>query len=172
VRERLAARLYRPAALLGGAILVAVLLLTVLDVVLRRTRGAAVPGVFELTELAMAAIAFLGLAQAQQRGEHIAIDLLYERLPPAGRRGLDGLGHLVSLLVAGAVAWQLLVHLHRVRAGGEVTAVLGLPVYPAVALAAAGFGLFALALLADLVAVLAGPPVAPGRGGEAQGRGA
>ena len=162
MRERLAARLYRPAALLGGVFLVAVLLLTVLDVILRHTRDAAVPGAFELTELAMAAIVFLGLAQTQHRGEHIAIDLLYERLPPPGRRLLDGLVHQVSLLVSGAVAWQLVVHLDRVRAGGEVTAVLGLPLYPAVALAAAGFGLFTLALLADLVADLRGPEA--GRG--------
>jgi TRAP-type C4-dicarboxylate transport system permease small subunit len=147
MRERLAAYLYRPAALTGGVILVAAMLLTVLDVVLRHTLNAPLRGIFELTELAMAGIAFLGLAHAQHLGEHITIDLLYERLPPAGRRALDRLSRLVSLVVAGAITWQLLGYLGRMRASGEVTGVLGLPVYPAVGLAGAGFGLFALALL-------------------------
>jgi TRAP-type C4-dicarboxylate transport system permease small subunit len=147
MRERLAERLYRTAALTGGVALVAAMLLTVLDVVLRHTLNAPLRGTFELTELAMAGIAFLGLAHAQHLGEHITIDLLYERLPPSGRRALDRLSRLVSLLVAGTVTWQLLGYLGRMRASGETTGVLGLPVYPAVGLAGAGFGLFALALL-------------------------
>jgi TRAP-type transport system small permease protein len=152
MRERLAERLYRSAALAGGVVLVAVMLLTVLDVALRHTLNAPLAGAYELTELAMAAIAFLGLAHAQHLGEHITIDLLYERLPPFGRRALDGLSRLVSSLVAGAVTWQLLGYLGRMQASGEVTGVLGLPVYPAVGLAGAGFGLFTLALLGDLLA--------------------
>jgi TRAP-type C4-dicarboxylate transport system permease small subunit len=151
--------LHRPAALTGGVVLVAAMLLTVADVALRRTLNAPLRGAFELTELAMAGIAFLGLAHTQHLGEHITIDLLYERLPRSGRLALDRLSRLVSLVVAGAVTWQLLGYAGRVRAGGEVSGVLGLPVYPAVALACAGFGLFTLALLGDLL-------------GEGRGRGA
>ncbi len=147
MRERLAERLYRSAALTGGVVLVAAMLRTVLDVALRHTLNAPLRGTFELTEQAMAGIAFLGLAHAQFLGEHITIDLLYERLSPAGRLVLDRLSRLVSPLVAGVVTWQLLGYFGRMRVSGEVTGVLGLPVYPAVGLAGAGFALFTLALL-------------------------
>ena len=63
---------------------------------------------------------------------------------------MDALAALVSLLVAGAVTWRLLETMLRTRAGGEVTGVLGLPLYPAVGVAGAGFALFALALLVGL----------------------
>ena len=161
------------ATLTGGAMLVAVALLTVLDVALRYALNRPLPGTFELTQLAMSGIAFLGLGQAQRRGQHITIDLLYEGAPPAARRGMDGLAGLVSLLVAGAVSWRLLETMLRTRAGGEVTGVLSLPLYPAIGVAGAGFALFVLALLVGLRW-----PRGPGRGAapqadqEGSGRGA
>ena len=59
--------------------------------------------------------------------------------------------------MAGAVSWRLLETMLRTRAGGEVTGVLNLPLYPAIGVAGAGFALFVLALLVGL----------PGRGGRA-----
>ncbi|HEX2325120.1 MAG TPA: hypothetical protein VHQ00_06950, partial [Chloroflexota bacterium] len=91
--------------------------------------------------------------------------------PPAARRGMDGLAGLVSLLVAGAVSWRLLETMLRTRAGGEVTGVLNLPLYPAIGVAGAGFALFVLALLAG--PSRSGPPgPAPHASREGPGRGA
>jgi TRAP-type C4-dicarboxylate transport system permease small subunit len=141
--------LLHPAALVGGVILVALVPLTVLDVALRYAFNAPLRGTFELTQLAMVGVAFLGLAEAQTRAEHITIDLLYERLGRTSRRLLDHFARLVSLLVTGAVAWQLTGHALRLQADREVSGVLAVPLFIAVGVAAVGFGLFALALLVD-----------------------
>jgi len=154
MNEYLARYLYRPAAVAGGLMLLAAMLLTVLDVVLRHALNAPVPGAFELTELAMVGIVFLGLGQAQHRHEHVTIDLAYERLPSAGRRALDLFSLAAGVLLALQVTWQLIAYLERVRASGEVTGVLGLPVYPAVGVAALGFCLLGVALLTDLAGTL------------------
>jgi TRAP-type C4-dicarboxylate transport system permease small subunit len=150
----LARYLYRPAAVVGGLCLLAITLLTVLDVALRHVLGAPVPGVFEMTELAMIGIVFLGLGEAQHRRQHITIDLIYDRAPPPVRRMLDVLALTGTASLVLLVAWQLVTHLERVRVGGEVMGVLGLPIYPAVAVAGVGFGLFGLASMADLVTAL------------------
>jgi TRAP-type transport system small permease protein len=173
VQTQLMRALLAGATLAGGAMLLAVALLTVLDVSLRYALNRPLPGTFELTQLAMSGIAFLGLGQAQQRGQHITIDLLYERAPQA-RRALDACAGLVSLLVAGTITWRLLETLIRTRAGGEVTGVLNLPLYPAIGVAGAGFGLFVLALLAGLGAPLhpGAPGAAPQGPQEGAGRGA
>jgi TRAP-type transport system small permease protein len=139
----------RPSALLGGAILAALVPLTVLDVGLRYVLNAPIRGTFELTQLAMVGVTFLGLGEAQARTEHITIDLIYEHLGERGRWLLDRVARLVSLVLAIAIGWQLVVYAARVRADQEVSGVLGLPLYLAVGVAAGGFVLFALALLVD-----------------------
>ena len=151
LRTRVARFVHRPATVVGGAMLVALMLLTVADVVLRFALGRPIRGTFELTELAMVAVALLGLGYAQHLGEHITIGLLYERLPAGWRRALDVLAGLTSLLLTVAITWQLGRHFGRMRDSGEVTAVLGLPVYPVVSMAVVGFALFAVALLSGLV---------------------
>jgi TRAP-type C4-dicarboxylate transport system permease small subunit len=154
MNEYLARYLYRPAAVLGGLILMAVTLLTVLDVVLRHALSAPVAGAFELTELAMVGIVFLALGEAQHQQQQITIDLVYERLPSVGRRALDILALAMSVSLTLLVTWQLIIYLERARSSGEVTGVLGLSVYPAVGVAAFGVGLFSLAVLGDLVTAL------------------
>jgi TRAP-type C4-dicarboxylate transport system permease small subunit len=145
MRARLETLALRPAAAVGGLLLAAVALLTVVDVALRYVLNAPIRGTFELTELAMVGIVFLGLGRAQ----HIEIDLLYERLASTPKRvlnlGVRGLSLALTLLIT----WQLGAHLLRTRAQHEVTAVLHVPVFVAVGLAVLGFGLFALRLVAD-----------------------
>jgi TRAP-type C4-dicarboxylate transport system permease small subunit len=139
----------RPASWVGGAILAALVPLTVLDVVLRYALNAPIRGTFELTQLAMVGVAFLGLGEAQARAEHITIDLLYERLSFSSRRMLDRFARLASLLMTLAIAWQLIAYSLRLRTDQEASGVLGVQLSFIVAVAAVGFGVFALALMVD-----------------------
>jgi TRAP-type C4-dicarboxylate transport system permease small subunit len=141
--------LLRPSALVGGVILVALVPLIVLDVALRYVLNAPLRGAFELTQLAMVGVAFLGLGEAQARAEHITIDLLHERLGALSRRLLNRFARIASFLVTLAIGWQLIVYATRLRADHEVSGVLGIPLFLVVGVAAVGFGLFALALVVD-----------------------
>jgi TRAP-type transport system small permease protein len=146
---RLSRLALRSSALLGGLILATLVPLTVLDIALRYILNAPIRGTFELTQLAMVGVAFLGLGEAQARTEHITIDLLHTRLSVRGRAALDRLAQLVSLVLAVAIAWHLAMYAARSRVDGEISGVLGLPLYLAIGVAAAGFALFGLALVTD-----------------------
>jgi len=139
----------RSSALLGGIILAALVPLTVLDIAMRYMLNAPIRGTFELTQLAMVGVAFLGLGEAQARMEHITIDLLHERLPQRGRSIVERFARLASLGLTLAIGWQLAMYAARARGEGEVSGVLGLPLYLAIGVASAGFVLFGLALVTD-----------------------
>ena len=95
------------ASTLAGMALVSMMLLTVLDFSLRFTSGSPIAGTFELTELAMVAIVFLGLGHGQRRRQHITIDLVYDVVGATGRRLVDNAARTIALLVAVLTGWQL-----------------------------------------------------------------
>jgi TRAP-type transport system small permease protein len=149
LRSELPRLALRSSALLGGLMLAALVPLTVLDIALRYVFNAPIRGTFELTQLAMVGVAFLGLGEAQARMEHITIDLLHARLSQRGRSILERFAQLVSLVLTVAIAWHLATYAARARGEGEVSGVLGLPLYLAICLAAGGFALFGVALVTD-----------------------
>ncbi|TCP58745.1 TRAP-type C4-dicarboxylate transport system permease small subunit [Rhodovulum bhavnagarense] len=105
---RIAASLAGGMALAGGAILIAIALLTVASV-----SGRAVPGLtpvagdFELVEAGIAVAVFFFLPWCQLRRGHVSVDILAIRL---GRRAQAVLGFLGDLAVAVAalvILWRL-----------------------------------------------------------------
>jgi TRAP-type C4-dicarboxylate transport system permease small subunit len=75
-------------------------------VVMRYAFNAAPVWVDEVVGHLLVAIVLLAAAQTFRRGEHIGVDLLVERLPPAGRRW----AFAWAALVTGAVALVLIVN--------------------------------------------------------------
>jgi TRAP-type transport system small permease protein len=148
--QRWSVRLNRAAYYVACTILFLLLTMTVFNVLGRYLFTRPVRGTVELTGLAMAAIVFLGLGYAQHRGDHIAVDLVYERLPLWLQHVARWLVGLVTLALLGFMSWRGLQYAASVRDRGAITSVLGLPTYPAVYLALAGLLLFALALLSTL----------------------
>lgn len=53
----------------------------------------------EFSRLAYVWVAFLGMAVAHRRRDHIQIDLFKNMLPPAARKGLDALIQLASIVI-------------------------------------------------------------------------
>lgn len=102
-------RMLRGMALLAGFILLALTLLTVVDVVLRYFFNAPFRGSLEATEYAMALIVFLSLAWCGATGGHIAVDLLDRWLDRASLRWLPVLISLTGAVLFAVVAWQLAV---------------------------------------------------------------
>ena len=108
----------RSSALLGGLMLAALVPLTVLDIALRYLLNAPIRGTFELTQLAMVGVAFLGLGEAQARMEHITIDLLHTRLSSTLARGARSVR---SACQSRANSWHRLAArlIHRASARGR-----------------------------------------------------
>lgn len=68
-------------AAVAGVAIIALILATVADVVKRKATGGALQGVIEGSSLVLPAIAFLGMAQAQRDGAHVATTLFTGLLP-------------------------------------------------------------------------------------------
>lgn len=69
-----------------------------LDVVLRAVTGKPVPGLFELSEMSMVMVVFMGLGWTQSDDAHIRVTMLTEKLPPCARRSLTTIAWLLAAL--------------------------------------------------------------------------
>lgn len=152
--ERALRALYRW-MLAGAAVAMVLTLVFVLLGVAGRQLGFTVPGLDAYAGYAIAAALFLALPDTLQRGGHIRITLLTQRLPAGARRGVEVLCLALAVAVAAglaAAAVRLVWFSHLtgdVSQGADAT-----PLWlPQVLMAAGCLGL-AVALLHALVAHL------------------
>jgi TRAP-type transport system small permease protein len=116
----------------GGIFLVALALLTLLDVLGRYVFSIPVKGAVELTEAIMVGIIFTGILLATQARQHVTVDLFAMRLGARGRRIQQGFGLLMAAgvsLLLGAVTWSQALSAQEF---GDKTTMLGLPMAPLV----------------------------------------
>ena len=92
-------------SLAGGWVLVLLMGYTVLDVVLRYVFNRPFSGSLEITEFAMSAIVFLGIAYCGWLGGHVAVDILDRPLENPRLRFIPVLLTFISALLFVAMAW-------------------------------------------------------------------
>ena len=110
--EHVGRALYRAAtgiALLGGLVLFALTLLTVISVVGRAAFSAPIPGDFELVELGMAVAIFSFLPYCQIVRGNVIVDLFTSKASPRTRALLDGIGNLLFTAIAAVLTWRVAV---------------------------------------------------------------
>lgn len=103
--ERLAAVLAQGFGLLSMASILAMLVVTSVNVFGRYFLGAPLRGAEEMTGFLVVAAVMFGAAEAHRRGEHIAIDVVEGAFPPALRRLMTIVSHLAVIVFAVAMAW-------------------------------------------------------------------
>jgi TRAP-type transport system small permease protein len=129
---------------LGGAasaILLAMVLLTVVDVVARYVFNRPVRGAFEVTELMLVVLIFAGLPLVSYAEEHAVMDFIDRVLGPRGRRTLH---RAVQAACAGfmfLLAWLTWLKADRIWAYRDATDVLRIVYGPFVYFMAAMIGL-------------------------------
>lgn len=135
----------------AGALIIGVMAFTVYNVIGRWLFNAPLRGTVELTEIAMIGIVYLGLAYAQHQNNHIAVNLLYQRLGRTARLVLDVFTTALSMLVLALVAWRLYDYAAVLESGGRTTASRGIPLYPFAYLAIVGVVAFIVAYASTLI---------------------
>lgn len=75
------------------------------DVAARAIYGQSVPGLFEMSELSMVMVVFLGLGWTLRDDAHIRVTMLTDRLAPRPRRLAGALAWLCAALVFLLLAW-------------------------------------------------------------------
>jgi len=118
------------------------------NALLRTFKNEPVANTLEITQYwYLPIIAFLGFIAAQARGQHIAADLIYERLPDCTKRYvLAVLSVLAAVICAGFAkyGWEEAVHAHEIEKTAGVTEVAAWQPYYLVPLA---FGVMTIQLL-------------------------
>jgi TRAP-type C4-dicarboxylate transport system permease small subunit len=111
------------------------------NALLRTFANKPLPDTLEIVQFwYMPIVAFLGFIAAQYRGQHIATDLLFERLPKAAQPYVLCLALAVSAILSGAFAWftlQEALHSFDIRQAAGLTDV---PAWPTHFLAPLAFG--------------------------------
>ncbi len=112
---------------IGAGMILAMMLVTSIDVVGRYFLAKPLWGGFEMTEILMGLVVFAGMPIATARREHITIDLFEAYLGLRVRSWQACLGDLVCALIAAAIAWRMWVRGQALLDVGETTMQLGVP---------------------------------------------
>ncbi len=126
---RVLGRLALAFAVAGGAVLLAMMLVTVASVVGRTLLAEPVPGDFELVEIGSAVAVFAFLPYCQLRGGNVIVDFFTLNAGRRPRALLDAGGSLLYAAIAALLAWRLALGGRDMWLSGEETMVLAVPLW-------------------------------------------
>ncbi len=132
---------------IASGVLFCMMLLTIADVFLRKVFSQSILGTVEVTEFMMVILLFFAVTQTEILDGHVRVDLIMSRFGERTQTLVDTITQLVCFLLFGLFTWSTLVYAAKMRASGEVSQDLWLPVYPFIYVVALGCALLALSLL-------------------------
>jgi TRAP-type transport system small permease protein len=142
----------RGLALVAGWILVLLMIYTVVDVILRYGFNRPFSGSLEVTEFAMSAIVFLGIAYCGWIGGHVAVDILERPLDDPRLRFIPVILTLASVVLFAAVAW--LTAADALTSMQRISNMMRWPHWPFQLTVAFGSAMYAIVLLLQVVGML------------------
>ena len=163
-------------ALAGGGVIILITALTCVSIVGR----AFVPleigigpilGIYDITEIGMAAAIFAFLPWAQLNDAHARVDLFRDRIPAGMAAGLELIFNIAMLVVASVGTWRLYLGMQDKLAYGETTLIAQIPVwygYAAGLVGATGFVLVSVFCVIRALRRLASSEPEIGRGTDVQ----
>ena len=136
---------------ISGAVIFAVMLFVCAEVVARTALHRSILGFLDVTELSMAAFAFLGAAYCQRLGGHIRMDLAVARLRGRWRWFAEAVATFVALVIFALLIMGTFDHFLRAWHIGDTTIDAELVTWPSKLLAPAGLSFLWLRLLLNFI---------------------
>ncbi|MFC1891788.1 TRAP transporter large permease subunit [Thermodesulfobacteriota bacterium] len=128
--ERFANPLSRVMDSIGRVILSLMVLLITTDVIMRYFFNSPIKGSFELIQIMLSIIVFLGLANMQVLKGHVSVSLFTKKLSSSQRAGLGSATYLLCLIIYGLITWRCFLQSEVLRSSGTTTDSLSLPYFP------------------------------------------
>ncbi len=144
-------RIIRTAYYIGMAFLIAMMLLTVVDVILRFFFNNPVMGTFELIQFMMAVLISFGISYTAVEKGHVGVDIVVSRLRQKPRIIIGCITQLLGLGLFTLITWQAAVQARTLWESGATTSVLLIPVFPFVYLFSFGCAMLCLVLLGNFI---------------------
>lgn len=150
VLERLSHFLNRILVWIAGCFLVAMIVLTCANILLRLV-WLPVKGTFELMGFLGAIVTAFALGYTQTERGHIAVDILVQRFSKKTQRILNGTNYFICMIFFAFAGWQIAKWATTIWKTGEVTETLRIIYYPFTYGVAFGCFVLSLILLVDLL---------------------
>ena len=131
-------------AIAGGVILTSMVVLVVISIFGRALFSSPVPGDFEIVALGTAVAIFLFLPYCYMQKGNVAVDIFISRMPPGVQRGMDVLAAALFGVVAALFAWRSVFGLADTVRNGDISMILGFPVWVVHPFGVASFALLAV----------------------------
>jgi TRAP-type C4-dicarboxylate transport system permease small subunit len=135
------------AALLGGALLSAIALMSVASIVPRSLGLQPIQGDFELVQVGLAICVTSVLPWCQLQGGNITVEFFTARMRKRWQRRLDAIGTVLFALVIALMAWRTGAGAVSLKSAGETTMLLGFPLWIGYAAMTPGLALTSVAAL-------------------------
>lgn len=132
---------------IASVILFLMMLLTIADVFLRKVFSKSILGTVELTEFMLAILIFFSLAQTEIMNGHVKVDLVVGRFSERAQGFVDMITQFICFILSGLITWSTLIYSGKMRAVGEVSQDLWIPIYPFIYVVAAGCAILSFTLL-------------------------
>jgi len=87
-------------------ITLAMMLLTVTEILLRKLAGYSIEGVYEAVELMLVSIVYLGLAHVQNRGKNVRVEVLLTRVPSKVRQSMEAFTMMLTAVFFAIAVWM------------------------------------------------------------------
>ena len=124
--------------------LAAMVALVVISILGRAMFSSPVPGDFEIVALGTAVAIFLFLPYCYMQKGNVAVDIFISRLSPSMQRAMDILAALLFGLVAALFAWRTVFGFADTVRNGDMSMILGFPVWVVYPFGVASFLLLAV----------------------------
>ena len=131
--------------------LLAMMLLTVSDVFLRKFFNSPILGSVELVEIMMVITGFFGMAWCAMRGGHIKVDLIVGSMPRRLQGIIDGCIFILSFGICAILAWRSVLESKFIREMNNTTPSLDIPLFPFYYVLTVGFSALCLAILVLII---------------------
>lgn len=139
---------------IASVVLFLMMLLTILDVFLRKVFSKSILGTVEISEFMLLILIFFTLAQTEVMNGHVKVDLVMQRLS----KHIQGLGDMIiqftCFLLSGLITWSTVVYSEKMRVSGEVSQDLLLPIFPFTYIVAVGCCILTMTLLIKFIIAL------------------
>ncbi len=148
--QKISSGLSRKLYWIAGAAIVAMMLITCADVVLRYFRMP-IPGTYELVCFLGAVAAAFAMAYTSLEKGHVSVSFVVALFPQRIQGLIESITNLFGLFLFVLIAWQSVIYANDLRLSGEVSLTLELPFYPFVYGIGFSAGVVSLILISDLL---------------------
>ncbi len=134
--------------------LMALMTITVVDIVGRALFTFRLRGIYELTGIFLLIVVYFSFGKAESNKDNVVIDFFskvyFRFIPPIMQKAVLVLKQLIYLAIVGVMAWRILVYGIYMMGTGAMTASLNIPNWPVILLTFVAIIGFILVLISDL----------------------